>query len=159
MWHGYGQRLCTKPSKHFFYKRLTTTLWKTTVNSPVFFSRFLDDIFVIWCGATQKLKGYENHLNNLIPGIKVTFSIKNTITEFLDTLVYNNMLEPGWCELCTRIFFKPTDTHQLLYGSSFHPRHCTRGILKSQILRFKRISTTEKDYIDACNELYAVLKD
>jgi len=38
-------------------------------------------------------------------------------------------------------FFKPTDTHQLLHGSSYHPKHTTKGILKSQILRFKRISS------------------
>jgi len=91
-------------------------------------------------------------------GIILTLSIRSTITEFLDTLVYKNLLEPGWCELRTRVFFKPTDTHQLLYGSSFHPRHCTRGILKSQILRFKRISTTKADFLDACNELFALLK-
>ena len=116
------------------------------------YSRFLDDIFLIWCSTRQKLQEYGDYLNSLIPGIKVTLSIRNTITEFLDTLVYR------WCELRTRVFFKPTDTHQLLYGSSFHPRHCTRGILKSQILRFKRISTTKADYMDACNELFAVLK-
>jgi len=123
------------------------------------YSRFLDDIFLIWCGTRQKLKEYGDYLNTLIPGIKVTLSVKSTITEFLDTLVYKNLLEPGWCELRTRVYFKPTDTHQLLYGSSFHPRHCTRGILKSQILRFKRISTTKADFLDACNELFAVLKN
>ena len=35
-------------------------------------------------------------------------------TEFLDTIVYNHRLKSGWCELRTRIFFKPSDTHQLL---------------------------------------------
>jgi len=60
--------------------------------------------------------------------------------------------------LHTRIYFKPTDTHQLLYGSSFHPKHTIKGILKSQILRLKRICTTYRDFKDACHELYAVLK-
>jgi len=57
------------------------------------FSRFLEDIFLIWCGSRQKLKEYENHLNGLIPGIKVTFSVKFTITEFLDTMVHRNILK------------------------------------------------------------------
>jgi len=60
--------------------------------------------------------------------------------------------------LRTRVFFKPTDTHQLLHASSFHPRHTPKGILKTQLIRFKRISSTERDYNDACTILYNTLK-
>ena len=53
--------------------------------------------------------------------------------------------------LQTRVFFKETDTHQLLHKNSYHPKHTTRGILKSQLLRFKRISSNHDDYNNACN--------
>jgi len=52
-----------------------------------------------------------------------------------------------------------TDTHQLLHASSFHPTHTTRGILKSQLLRFKRISHCYSDYSSACRILFEVLKN
>jgi len=108
---------------------------------PELYSRFLDDIFLIWCGTRDELMQYQDYLNSLMPGIKVTLCVKHTVTEFLDTLVYKKPTDIGQSELCTRVFFKPTDTHQLLFGSSCHPRHTTKGILKSQILRYKRIST------------------
>ena len=112
-------------------------------SQPELYSRFLDDIFLIWCGSREELNEYQEYFNNLMPGIKVTLCIKHTVTEFLDTLVYKKPIGIDESELCTRVFFKPTDTHQLLFGSSCHPRHTTRGILKSQILRFKRISTNK----------------
>jgi len=111
------------------------------------------------CGTKDVMMQYQDYLNGLMPRIKVKLCIKNTVTEFLDTLVYKKPIGLGQSELCTRVFFKPTDTHQLPFGSSCHPRHTTKGILKSQILRFKQISSTEIDFDDAYAELYAVLKD
>lgn len=102
---------------------------------------FLDDIHFVWTGTRQKLAEYELYLNNLIPGIKVTLTAHSEIIEFLDVFIYKVPYGPGMAQLQTRVFFKPTDTHQLLHGSSYHPKHTTKGILKSQILRFKRISS------------------
>ena len=54
-------------------------------SQPELYSRFLDDIFLIWCGSREELYEYQEYLNNLMPGIKVTLCIKHTVTEFLDT--------------------------------------------------------------------------
>jgi len=40
-----------------------------------------------------------------MPGIEVTLCIKNTVTEFLDTVVYKNPIGLGESELCTSVFF------------------------------------------------------
>jgi len=53
-----------------------------------------------------------------------------------------------------KIFFKNTDTHQLLHASSHHPKHTTKGILKSQFIRFKRISSIRFDYDKSCSILF-----
>ena len=125
---------------------------------PLLYGRFLDDIFFLWLGSRDQLTEYGQYLNGLMPGIKVTLCIREQLTEYLDTIVYKAPYSATHCFLRTRVYFKPTDTHQLLYASSFHPKHTVKGILKSQILRFKRLSTTNVDFYDACHELYCVLR-
>jgi len=124
---------------------------------PHLYSRFLDDIFAVWPGTRQQLIAYQDYLNSLIPGIKVTFEIREQIISFLDTQVYKTVDQEGHCVLKTKVFFKPTDTHQLLHHSSFHPKHIFLGITKSQFIRFKRISSSFYDYNHSSNTLIKVL--
>lgn len=125
--------------------------------APLFFYRFLDDVFFVWTGTLAELREYEVYLNSLVDGIKITLNWSTTSIDFLDTTVYKNTDDPDVDILQTRVFFKETDTHQLLHKSSFHPRHTTRGVLKSQLLRFKRISTTKVDYDETCGILFRAL--
>jgi len=119
---------------------------------PMLFFRYLDDIFFLWPGDVNSLKDYESFLNNIIPDIKVTLEFDLNHINFLDTTVYkfNNTLQ-------TKIYFKPTDTHQLLHKDSFHPRHTFMGILKSQFIRYKRICSNKSDYDNTCKILFASL--
>lgn len=58
----------------------------------------------------------------------------------------------------TKVYFKPTDTHALLHGSSFHPEHTFKGILESQLLRFRRICSRNSDIDEAKKTLFQALK-
>jgi len=123
---------------------------------PLLFYRFLDDIFFVWIGTLTELRDYERHLNSLIDGIRITLNWSEESIDFLDTTVYKRADDD--CDvLQTRVYFKPTDTHQLLDKTSFHPRHTSRGVLKSQLLRFKRLSSTKSDYDMACGILFKAL--
>lgn len=121
---------------------------------PLLFFRYLDDIFFIWTGSIEELKDYENYLNSLIPGINVTLEYNKITANFLDTTVYKNVLNNNNTTLQTKVYFKPTDTHQLLHTKSFHPKHTCKGILKSQLLRFKRISSSWIDYNETTKILF-----
>ena len=128
---------------------------------PLLFFRFIDDIFFVWTGTLEQLREYENFLNNIIPGITVTLNVSPTSVNFLDTTVYKTNPEvtnPNEVTLLTKVYFKETDTHQLLHKGSFHPLHTARGVLKSQILRFQRISSTYEDFSAACLILFRSLK-
>ena len=128
---------------------------------PLFFFRFIDDIFFIWTGTLDQLREYETFLNNIIPGITVTLNVSPTSVNFLDTTVYKTNPEvtnPNEVILLTKVYFKETDTHQLLHKDSFHPLHTARGVLKSQVLRFQRISSTYEDFSAACLTLFRSLK-
>jgi len=73
------------------------------------------------------------------------------------THVYKKHNPDGTCILHTKVFFKPTDTHQLLHRSSFHPAHTFKSIVRSRFIRFKRISTSFYDYQQASSTLIRVL--
>jgi hypothetical protein len=124
---------------------------------PDFYFRFLDDIIFSWDGSQEDLIEYQAFLNAIIPDITVTLSCHSEQVDFLDTTVYK-LKTANDTTLQTKVFFKPTDTHQLLHTESFHPKHTTAGILKSQVLRFKRISSTFEDYSSACHTLFSVIR-
>jgi hypothetical protein len=120
---------------------------------PLLFFRYLDDIFFIWTGNIEELLEYEKYLNSLIPGIKINLEYNQITANFLDTTVYKQTFN-NETTLQTRVYFKPTDTHQLLHTNSFHPKHTCKGILKSQLLRFKRISSSWDDYFNTAKILF-----
>ena len=119
---------------------------------PLLFFRYLDDIFALWQGDIESLKEYENFLNTLIPDIKIKLEFSAKEINFLDTTIYRS-----GDKLLTKVYFKDTDTHQLLHKDSFHPKHTFRGLLRSQFIRFKRISSTKTDYELTSKILISVL--
>ena len=122
---------------------------------PKLFFRFLDDVFFLFPkNQAHRLSDYEAFLNSLIPNIKITLEHNNNSINFLDTTIFirNN-------RLCTKTYFKETDTHQLLHKQSHHPKHTFKGIIKSQLIRYKRLSTFKEDYFNTCNILFTYLKN
>lgn len=103
---------------------------------PILYSRFIDDTFFIWPGSLQDLNELEAFLNSSIPGIKITLTPKLEVAEVLDTRAYKLHMQNKTI-LNTTVYFKDTDTHQLLHGTYFHPRHTVKGIVKSQFIRLK----------------------
>ena len=124
---------------------------------PTFYRRYLDDLIIIWPGTVEELKEYNLFLNNIIPDIAVTLKSHESQIDFLDTTVYRSKENNN--KLFTKVFFKETDSHQLLHTSSFHPKHTCTGVLKSQLLRFKRLSSTYDNYSESCFILFNALKE
>jgi len=124
---------------------------------PTFYRRYLDDLIIIWPGTVEELKEYNVFLNNIIPDITVTLKSHESQIDFLDTTVYRSNENNN--KLFTKVFFKETDSHQLLHTSSFHPKHTCTGVLKSQLLRFKRLSSTYDNYAESCFILFNALKE
>lgn len=137
------------------FDRAATSAFSVT---PSLYHRFIDDVFFVWPASDEQLDLYRVFLNGLIPDIKVTLVSKRFITEFLDTLIYKHFVG-NVAVLKTRVFFKSTDTHQLLHGRSLHPKHTCRGVLKSQLIRFKRICSNKSEFEHAAYTLFGVLKN
>lgn len=124
---------------------------------PALYLRYLDDIFGVWPHGEPDFKRFITALNEHHSSITVKYEINYKKINFLDTEVFVKAGDDGRTGLGTRVFFKPTDTHALLHKSSYHPRHTFRGIVKSQLIRFRRICVAEADASLATRTLFRAL--
>src|SRR4029434_10369109 len=99
-------------------------------------------------------------LNSHHPRIKIKHEISSLKLQFLDTEVSftSTSSDTGTKRLATKVFFKDTDRHAMLYKTSFHPRHTFKGLIKSQLIRIFRICTVRSDVETAAQILFAALK-
>lgn len=125
---------------------------------PLHYFRYLDDIFGVWPHSREDFDTWVNQLNEHHPTIKLTAVCHESEVNFLDVTVFKaeDFLTTGI--LHTTVFFKSTDTRALLHRDSFHPPHTFRGIIKSQLIRYDRICSREKDRDQAISSLFSILK-
>jgi hypothetical protein len=117
-------------------------------NKPIFWKRYIDDIFCIWTKGQEELQLFVDHLNNCHNSIKFTVEKSTSHVNFLDTVISldNN-------RLISDLYTKPTDTHSYLrYDSAHHPR-CKQGIPYGQFLRIRRICHNDETYDQRAKEM------
>ena len=96
---------------------------------PFTWLRCIDDIFFIWTHGKDKLKTFLENLNQFYPNVKFAHESSTESIPFLDLRV--KLLE-GKIE--NNLHVTPTDKHQYLHYSSFHPGHIKRSIVYGQTL-------------------------
>ena len=125
---------------------------------PLLYYRFLDDIWGIWIYTKKEFEEFAEHLNTFTPSIRIKYNFHETEVNFLDTITYKGTHFKDTGTLESRIYFKETDTHSLLYKTSYHPTHTYRGLVKSQLLRFHRICSDRDEFYKATKTLFSVLR-
>ena len=145
------------------FANIYMSLWEHTAlhkcrQQPSHYYRFLDDIFGIWPYSEEDFKEFINTLNTHHRSITIKYVLSAEKIDFLDVTVFKGPDFGTSQKLDLKVFFKPTDTHALLHKTSFHPAHCYTGIVKSQLLRFKRICTQISDFKIACKTLFSALR-
>ena len=143
---------------NIFMAHFETEAMKKCYKLPTAYFRFLDDIFCIWDHSRDCLDTFLDILNSHHPAVTLTASIQENSNDFLDVTAFKGPSLDSKGRLDTKVYFKPTDTHQLLHKASFHPKHTFRGILKSQIIRFNRICSQKSDFDSACFVLFKALR-
>lgn len=109
----------------FDYKATTGFIIKA-----ILYFRFLDDIHFFWTGTLEELKQFETFLNLLIDNIHITLSYSYEKVDFLDTTIYRiNDTTTDMHILQTRVYFKDTDTHQLLHITYNVNWYVTRSLI------------------------------
>ena len=145
------------------YANIFMANWETEAlekcyQKPTMYLRYLDDIFLIWDHGEANFWNFFNILNSHHPSIKLTARLERDSIDFLDVTIFKNSDQPSTGQLETKVFFKKTDTHQLLHKASFHPKHTFSGIIKSQIMRYYRICSRKIDFDEACTVLFQALR-
>ena len=137
--------------------------WEETALSrcrlkPSYYLRYLDDIWGVWPHSKEEFLEFFNTLNGHHRSIKLKFELDPNSMNFLDTTIFKGPDFPHSSRLDSKVYFKTTDTHALLHKTSFHPRHTFEGVVKSQLIRFKRICSREEDFNEATRILFGVLR-
>ena len=118
-------------------------------DKPLVWLRYIDDVFFIWAHGEKELHKFMEDLNNHQSNIKFTYTFSKNCVPFLD--LYAQLSGRG--ELTTNLHIKPTDRHQYLHSTSFHPNHIKRYVICSQALRVSRICSRECDFRKHISEM------
>ena len=110
---------------------------------------------MIWEHSKEEFFKFVAILNTHHPLITVKAELSSESMHFLDTVVYKGNIFKETRTLDTKVYFKPTDTLELLHKKSQHPNHTFKGLIKSQILRYVRICNNKQDITIACEKLFA----
>ncbi|CAJ0932124.1 unnamed protein product, partial [Ranitomeya imitator] len=87
-------------------------------------TRYIDDVFLIWQGSVTLLEEFMGSLNRNDCNIKLTYHSDSKTVEFLDVLVKRDSGDM----IQTDIYRKPTSTNTLLHASSAHPGHVIQAV-------------------------------
>ncbi len=109
-----------------------------------FWFRFIDDVFLLWHHGEDELQKFISHLSTCHKPKTIKFSHEYSRegVPFLDTWVYLD--SDG--NLNTKVYTKPTDSHNYLHYTSAHPRKCIEAIPYGQFIRIKRICFKTSDF-------------
>ena len=125
---------------------------------PLVYFRYLDDIFGLWDKSEVDFNNFIQILNSHHPRIKLKHTFHLQQVPFLDTIVFFTEAKEGLKTLATKVYFKDTDRHSLLFSSSYHPRHTFSSIIKSQLIRFHRICSLPHHVEEATRTLFQALR-
>lgn len=132
-------------------------VWTRTGTHPLHYFRYLDDIWGVWTESKTSFDNWVESVNNINPSITLKATIHEQQVDFLDTTTFKGNQFHITHKLEIKVFFKPTDTHALLFKTSHHPKHTFLGIIKSQLLRFHRICSRGEDFQEATRVLFRAL--
>jgi hypothetical protein len=110
---------------------------------PLFYGRYIDDIFMIWQHGVENLSHFIQHMNNIHHNIKFTMEYSPDQVNFLDTTVVIDKIHN---QCYTKLYTKPTDTHSYLFWTSAHNKPCKSKGPFGQFLRVRRICTKHEDF-------------
>ena len=109
--------------------------------------RYIDDVFFIFTGTTEQLEGFRLYINSRMSSINFTLEFSRESVSFLDVMVKMDQ------QVSTSVYKKKTDRNNYLHFSSYHPPGLKKGLPYSQLLRVKRICSTETAFEKQAKDL------
>ena len=117
---------------------------------PLIYLRFIDDLFIILKNLTDL-----ESLRIAFGSLTLTFEIGKKV-KFLDLQITRNVLTSY---LDFTLYFKPTNTFSYLHISSNHPKYIFVNLIKSLLIRAKRICSTYNEFMYFASTIGLQLED
>ena len=102
----------------------------------------------------EKLTILLDKLNTFYPAIKIIEEHSKYGISFLDTFTYIQK-----DQLCTRVYYKPTNDKQYLHYTSCHPLQQKNLISYGLLVRAMRLCTTEEQFITEARSIINKLRE
>ena len=103
------------------------------------YKRYIDDIFAVFNGTESELLLLFETINQMVPGIKITFDYSKTTAEFLDLKIFKE----ANCSVGYSTHQKSQNKYHYLSPRSCHPTHTLSGFIKGELIRYSRNSSQE----------------
>ncbi|XP_043922749.1 galectin-4-like [Protopterus annectens] len=110
--------------------------------NALFYTRFVDDLFLIWKAEDSKLTEFYQDMNTTTEYLKFTMIKSHDCIAYLDVFVHslpNGLLNTG-------IYRKDCYRNTYLHRSSMHPNHIFNNIIKGQAMRISRLSSDQQGF-------------
>lgn len=111
------------------------------MHNVVMWTRYIDDVFVIWRGSRNDADEFVDALNINHFNLEFTSNFSSTSLEFLDLEL---TIKEGKLE--SSLFRKQTAGNSLLHARSCHPKSLVNSIPYGELLRAKRNCSTDEAY-------------
>ena len=111
-----------------FMTHIETQLLAVSPQKPIFWKRFIDDIFSEWTLPEKEISNFVDFANSFRTTIKFTHEMSSEKIVFLDTEVFKGPRFAHRKTLDVQTHYKPTETFQYTHFSSSHPFGCANPL-------------------------------
>ena len=108
---------------------------------------------MLWKGNHQELQQFHNHLNQQMSSIKFTMESSKESAVFLDLQITKGSRFREKEVLDVSLHVKTTNPQNLFHFSSCHPPNTFTTIVKGEILRAVRCTSSQSEYITILDRL------
>jgi len=115
--------------------------------SPVYFKRFIDDIFSVW-RTEADAKFFISEMNNMHPNIKLTFDVSSSFCIFLDVKVFKGPQFSHCNLLDIALYQKPINKYQYIPHFSYHTKFVFKSFITSELNRYLVKCTSPLDFLN-----------
>ncbi len=102
-----------------------------------------------------------NEINAIPEALDTThgcmWPLRKVIHQFLEYILKENYFTFKDKHIQTTLYIKPTDRTPPLHHGSHHPNTCKQGLIASQMLRYRRIITDDKEFQQKAQNLRIAL--
>ena len=132
-----------------FMGKLEKTILASSPLKPVYYRRFIDDIFMLWPHSEEELIRFIQHMNRANRSIQFTYEKSQSEAVFLDVVTYkvkdHNTTDDTYT-LNVRTHIKPTNKQLYVREDSYHPPGTTKGVTIGEAIRYLRTNSEPKKF-------------